>query len=84
MGLTDRMSGLKKPFGSVRGSPGCLRPLHLLAVHSQELVQLGEELRGWGAIVLLSQDKPDPLSWRNCGENKGKLGTSKSILPDFI
>lgn len=44
------------------GSPGCLLPLHLLPVHSQQFVQLSEELRWWGAIVLLSQDELYPLS----------------------
>ena len=48
------------------GSPGRLLPFHLLPVHRQKLVQLCKELRRWWAIVLFSQDKSDPLSWRNC------------------
>lgn len=52
------------------GSPGCLLPLHLLSVHCQQLIQLGEELRRRRAIILLPQDKPDPLRWRNCGKKE--------------
>jgi len=51
-------------------SPGRFLPLHLLPVHRQELVQLCEELRRRGPIVFLSQDKPDPLSRRNCREKE--------------
>lgn len=65
-------------------SPGRFLPLHLLPVHREQLVQLGEELRGWGGIVLLAQDEPDPLGWRNYREKGGgKSGTRKSFLRDL-
>lgn len=50
-------------------SPGCLLPLHLLSVDGQQFVQLSEELRGRGPIILLTQDEPDPLCC--CGDCKG-------------
>lgn len=51
-------------------SPGSFLPLHLLPVHFQKLIQLSEELGRWWAIILLSQDKPDSLSRRNCKQKE--------------
>lgn len=55
-------------------SPCCLLPLHLLPIHSQQLIQFGEELRGCWAVILLAQDESDTFCRRrDCGSENAVI-----------
>lgn len=77
-------------------SPRCLLPLHLLSVHSQQLIEFSEELRRRRTVIFLSQDEPDAFcSRRDCrSENtvvkdwlinpEESVASSSSSLPKII
>ena len=66
----------------LRSLPGRLLPLHLLTIHRQKLIQLGEELWGRRAVIFLPKDEADPLSRRrDCGERKNTAVHRLAVVP---